>query len=417
MDDTGSMLLAFVVASGLGAVIGLERQLHRHDTEDVSAGVRTYSLFGLWGAATGFFADVYGTAAFAVGAAAFAALIISSYVMFALGTKDWGTTTEFASLGAFAIGVLVWNDQVIVAAGVAVGIAALLRAKRWLHGLTDKFSDADVRAVLQFAVLTAVVLPLLPDQDYGPFAAFNPRRVWLMVVFVAAIGLAGYVALRLRGERGLAVTGLLGGLISSTAVTLGFSKISKDQPRLQTALVAGIIAASGLMHARVLVEAFVFAPDMALKLAVPLVVLFVLVEGTAVYWWTRPFETTAGNSGIQLKNPVTIKSALQFAALYAAVIFVAKVLIERASEAALSVVGAVSGINDVDAITLAMADEVRRQGLDPTVAAQAVLAAVIVNTLVKAGMAFVLGSKALGRSVAVTLIPAATLGVGSWFLL
>ena len=417
MDDTGSVLLAFVTAAGLGAVIGLERQIHRSHTEDVSAGVRTYALFGLWGAATGFFADVYGSAAFVVGAAAFAALIVSSYVMFALGTKDGGITTEFASLGAFAVGVLVWNEQEIVAAAVAVGIAALLRAKEWLHGLTSRFSDADVRAVLQFAVLTAVVLPLLPDQDYGPFEAFNPRRVWLMVVFVAAIGLAGYVALRLKGERGLGVTGLLGGLISSTAVTLGFSKMSKDQPRLRTALVAGIIAASGLMYARVLIEAFVFAPDMALRLVVPLAVLFVLVEGTAVYWWTRPVEATTGASGIELQNPVTLKSALQFAALYAAVIFVAKVLIDRASEATLSVVGAVSGINDVDAITLAMADEVARQGLDPTVAGQAVLAAVVVNTLVKAGMAVVLGSKTLGRAVAVALVPAAVLGAVAWILL
>lgn len=417
MDDTGSVLLAFVAAAGLGAVIGLERQIHRHYAEDVSAGVRTYALFGLWGAATGFFADTYGAAAFVVGAGAFAALIVASYVMFAFGTKDWGTTTEFASLGAFAVGVLVWNDQVIVAGAVAIGIAALLRAKEWLHGLTSKFSDEDVRAVLQFAVLTAVVLPLLPDKDYGPFEAFNPRRVWLMVVFVAAIGLAGYIALRLRGERGLGVTGLLGGLVSSTAVTLGFSRMSKDQPRLRTALAAGIIAASGLMYARVLVEALVFAPEMALELVVPLSVLFVLVEGTAIYWWTLPLETTAGGSGIKLQNPVTLKSALQFAALYAAVIFVAKVMIDRASEAALSVVGAVSGINDVDAITLAMADEVARQGLDPTYGAQAVLAAVVVNTLVKAGMAAVLGSKSLGRAVAFTLIPAALLGAVAWVLL
>lgn len=417
MDDTGSVLLAFVAATGLGAVIGIERQIHRHYTEDVSAGVRTFALYGLWGAATGFFGETYGSIAFAVGAAAFAALITSSYVMFAIGTKDWGTTTEFASLGTFVVGVLVWNDYMIVAAGVAIGTAALLRAKEWLHSLTNRFSDEDVRAVLQFAVLTAVVLPLLPDQDYGWYDAFNPRRVWLMVVFVAAIGLAGYVALRLKGERGLSVTGLLGGLISSTAVTLGFSKMSKDQPRLQTALVAGIIAASGLMYARVLVEAFVFAPDMALKLAIPLVVLFLLVEGTAVYWWRRPIDETPGSSGVTLQNPVTLKSALQFAALYAAVIFVAKVLIEEASEAALSVVGAVSGINDVDAITLAMADEVARQGLDPTFGAQAVLAAVVVNTLVKGGMAVVLGSKALGKAVAFTLGPAAALGAVAWILL
>lgn len=417
MGDAGSLLLAFLEAAGLGAVIGLERQIHQQFTADVSAGVRTYALFGLWGAATGFFAEVYGVGAFVVGAAAFAALIVSSYIMFAIGTKDWGTTTELASLGAFTVGVLVWNEQVIVAAAIAIGIAALLRAKEWLHDLTDRFSDEDVRAVLQFAVLSAVVLPLLPDEDYGPFEAFNPRRVWLMVVFVAAIGLVGYVALRLKGERGLGVTGLLGGLISSTAVTLGFSKVSKDQPRLRTALAAGIIAASGLMYVRVLIESFVFAPDLALKLALPLVVLFFLVEGTAVYWLTRPLETTSGESGIQLQNPVTLVSALQFAAFYAAVIFVAKVLIDRSSESALSVVGALSGINDVDAITLAMADEVARQGLAPTVAARAVLAAVIVNTLVKAGMALVLGSKALGRAVAATLAPAAALGAVAWVLL
>jgi uncharacterized membrane protein (DUF4010 family) len=417
MDDTGTVLLAFVAAAGLGAVIGIERQIHRHYTEDVSAGVRTFALYGLWGSATGFFGETYGPAAFAIGAAAFAALIVASYVMFAIGTKDWGTTTEFASLGAFVVGVLVWNDYMIVAAGVAIGTAALLRAKDWLHKLTDRFSDQDVRAVLQFAVLTAVVLPLLPDQDYGWYEAFNPRRVWLMVVFVAAIGLAGYVALRLKGERGLGVTGLLGGLVSSTAVTLGFSKMSKDQPRLQTALVAGIIAASGLMYVRVLIEALVFAPDLAIKLAIPLVVLFLLVEGTAVYWWTRPLDEVPDSAGITLNNPVTLTSALQFAALYAAVIFVSKVLIDQVSEAALSVVGAVSGINDVDAITLAMADEVARRGLDPTFAAQAVLAAVVVNTLVKAGMAVVLGSKSLGRAVAFTLGPAAALGSVAWILL
>ena len=283
----------------------------------------------------------------------------------------------------------------------------------------EPLTDEDMRATLTFAVLTLVVLPLLPRTSFAPapFDVLVPYKVWLMVVFVAAIGLAGYVALRLKGERGLGVTGLLGGLISSTAVTLGFSRMSKDQPRLQTALVAGIIAASGLMYARVLVEAFVFAPEMALKLIVPLIVLFVLVEGTAIYWWTRPLEVTSGGSGIQLQNPVTLKSALQFAALYAAVIFISKVLIDRASEAALSVVGAVSGINDVDAITLAMADEVARQGLDPTFAAQAVLAAVVVNTLVKAGMAIVLGSKALGRAVAITLGPAAILGAVAWVLL
>lgn len=236
MEEAGSILVRFLVAAGLGAVIGLERQVDRRDIEDVSAGVRSFALYGLWGAVTGFFSDRYGSGAFVVGAAAFATLIIASYILVASGTGDWGTTTELASLGAFAIGVLTWVEEMTVAAAVAVGIAGLLRAKSALHGLTRRFSDEDIRTVLQFAVLTAVVLPLVPDQDMGPFEAFNPFRVWLMVVFVSAIGLAGYVALRLRGSRGLGVTGLLGGLISSTAVTLGFSRMSRGQPLLRPAL-------------------------------------------------------------------------------------------------------------------------------------------------------------------------------------
>lgn len=171
------------------------------------------------------------------------------------------------------------------------------------------------------------------------------------------------------------------------------------------------------MYGRVLFEAVVFAPEMAEVLAIPLSALFVAVEVVAVFWWTRPIDHDTVESGLELKNPVTLVSALQFAALYAAVIFVAKILIDQASEAALSVVGAVSGLNDVDAITLAMAQEVTREGLDPGVAAQAVLAAVIVNTLVKAGMATLLGSRALGRSVGMALVPAALLGGVAWLMI
>jgi len=421
MEDSGAIVTAFVVAAGLGAIIGLERQV-RGDQEDPTAadayaGVRTFALYGAWGTGAGFLGDRFGSSAFLVAALAFGALIVATYVGVGSRTSDWGTTTEAAAFVTFIIGTLAWDEQWVAALAIAVGTAYLLRSKEFFHGLSPRFSEEDIRAVLQFAAITAVVLPLIPNEDFGPFDAINPRKIWLMVIFVAGIGLIGYVSLRLLGSRGLTLTGFLGGLVSSTAVTLGFARMSKTSPAtLTNALSAGIIAASGLMYGRVLVEAFVIEPELGRKLLVPLGILFLLVEGAAFVWWRRSQGHSTQDPELELTNPLTLTSALQFGALYGVIIFASKALLDRASEASLNIVGAVSGINDVDAITLSTADLVETAGLDPRVGAQVVLAAVAVNTLVKAGMAIALGNRLLGRRVGTTLGLAAALSGGAWML-
>ena len=292
MDDTGAIVTAFVVAAGLGAIIGLERQV-RGDQEDTVAadtyaGVRTFALYGAWGAGAGFLGDRFGSSAFLVAALAFGALLVATYIGVGARTSDWGTTTEAAAFVTFIIGALAWDEQWVAALAVAVGTAYLLRSKEFFHGMSRRFSEEDIKAVLQFAAITAVVLPLIPNEDFGPFEAINPRKIWLMVIFVAGIGLVGYVSLRLLGSRGLTLTGFLGGLVSSTAVTLGFARMSKTSPATITnALSAGIIAASGLMYGRVLVEAYVIEPELGKELLIPLGILFVLVEGAAFVWWKR----------------------------------------------------------------------------------------------------------------------------------
>jgi uncharacterized membrane protein (DUF4010 family) len=415
VETTGEIMVALLAAAGLGAVVGLERQEHHEQGGDPVAGARTFALYGLWGAATALFADRYGGAAFAVGAAAFAGLILVAYVLETRRREDYGTTTEAAALATFAVGVLAWNELYVPAVAITVGLAALLRAKEWFHRLSDRYSDDDVRAVLQFAVITAVVLPLVPDEDIGPFGAINPREIWLMVVFVSAIGLAGYLALRIVGSRGLGVTGLLGGLVSSTAVTLGFARMSQREDGLRSALVSGILAASGLMYVRVLVEAFVIAPDLGRRLTPLMVGLFLAVEGAALWWWTRP-ATGDQASDVDLRNPLTLSIALQFGALYGVIVFFSKFLTDRVSDASLSIVGAVSGINDVDAITLSTANLVR-DGLAVDVAARVVVAAVAVNTLVKGGLAVALGSRRLGIAVATVLGIAGTVAAAGWFVI
>jgi uncharacterized membrane protein (DUF4010 family) len=409
----GEIVTAFVVAAGLGALVGLERQLGREEGATY-AGARTFAFYAAWGAAAGYVGDEYGDAAFVVATAGFIALVVAGYVMSSQRTTDWGTTTEAAALVVFAIGVLAWQERLVAAVAIAVGTTALLRAKEYLHGLSERFTDEDVRAVLQFGVITAVVLPLVPNEDLGPFGAFNPFEIWLMVVLVSAIGLVGYLALRLLGERGLGVTGVLGGLISSTAVTLGFSRMSRGQDLLRAILAGGILGASALMYPRVLIEAQLVSPELAAELVWPLVVLGLIVWVAAGYWLVRGGRHRS-NGTVEFRNPLTLGVALQFGLLYAAVVFISKAALDRVTDSSLAAVGAVSGINDVDAITLSMANLVR-DGLDPAPAAQAVLAAVVVNTAVKGGLVIWLGSRRLAAPVAAVLLPAALVGLAALVL-
>ena len=211
-------------------------------------------------------------------------------------------------------------------------------------------------------------------------------------------------------------TGLVGGLISSTAVTLGFSRMSRNQPGIRHSLIAGILGASGLMFFRVLILALVVAPAMAEVLAVPLIALGTVVVGVAVWAWVKASRSTRGADTFEVKNPLSLSVALQFGALYAAVVFVAKFLLDHFSESALNVVGAVSGINDVDAINLSMANFVN-DGLNAEAGASAVLLAVAVNTLVKATLVAGVGDRKALRIVIWVLCLAAVGGVVAWFLI
>lgn len=411
---TGEIIAHFLLAAALGGLIGMERQVGRADRSHDFAGLRTFALYSVWGAGAAYLGDRFTAVAFAAAAAAFGGLIVVEYWL-AGRRGETGTTTEAAAFAAFVAGVLVWSGEEVAATALAVGVAAVLQSKAWVHGLVGRFSDEDMRAVLRFGVLTAVILPLVPDRRMGPFAAINPREIWLMVVLVAGIGLAGYVTLRLLGPRGLAPTGLIGGLVSSTAVTLGFSRMSRRLPAATSALAAGVVAASGLMYVRVLIETFVVEPEVGRLLVMPLVVLFCAVEGIALVMWWRSGHAEA-DQPLDVRNPVTLTAALQFGALYGAVVLVAAALVDRVSEASLSAVAAISGINDVDAITLATANLVREGKVSAVSAAQAVLAAATVNTLVKAALSAFLGGRRFRLQVLAVLGPAAAATALAWML-
>ena len=410
-----TLILRLLVGAGLGFVVGLERQLHVRVGE-AYAGARTFALIGVWGVATASLADWVGPEAFVAGLLVFGAVEVSSYLALSKKTGDVGTTTEMAALATFFVGVLAGRDSYEVAAALAVGMAVLLRSKEYLRTLAGRFEQEDVAAVLQFGVVTAVILPLAPDRGFGPFAAINPHEIWLMVVLVSAIGLAGYLALRLLGSRGLGLTGLLGGLISSTAVTMSFSKMARRRRDLTNVLAAGVLAASGLMFGRVLVEATVVSPRLAAVLAAPMALMLVAVEAAAyLIYRRRRKEVSEEETDLAMQNPVTLTVALQFGLLYGVVVFLGRFLVEKVSASSLALLGAVSGITDVDAITLSSANLVNG-GVDVVDGARAVLAAVTVNGFVKGGMAVVLGSRRHALWVGVVL-GVASLVTGAWLLL
>lgn len=410
MDDP-SLLVSLLVAAGCGAIVGLERQVR----PDAGSGARTFALYALWGAASAFAGERFGALAFLAGLLALAGIETARYLVEVQSSGDFGITTEIASFVTFGIGFLAFDEQFVVAIALSVGLAALLRSKEWVHRLIDRFSDDDVVAFLQFAVITAIVLPLAPSTEFGPFEAFNPRQIWLMVVFVSGIGLLGYLALRVMGRRGLGLSGVVGGLVSSTAVTLGFSRMSKSFKGLNTALVAGVIGASGLMYPRVLVEAWVVARALGARLLIPLLAIGAVVIGVAIVFLRREQAGDDGAEPLPVKNPLNLATALQFGLLYAGIIFVSKAVLDTFSEGSILLVAGLSGINDVDAITLSTANLVKGGGLSESVGAQAVLLAVAVNTLVKAGIAVAVGSKQLAKIVAVTLVPAAAAAVVAMF--
>lgn len=248
----------FGLALLIGALIGLEREFIQQRSGDPDfAGIRTFALISLLGAVAAFLSNEFGIVIFVASYLAIVLLIFASHIGDVYRGEREGMTTEVVALMTPFFGAMVFWGYAAEAAALGVVAALILALKPTLHGLTRRMSTLDLRATLEFALITAVVLPILPNEAFGPFGVFNPREIWLLVVLVSGISFVGYILIKAMGaRRGLSVTGLLGGLVSSTAVTLSLSGRSKDNPSLSPALGLAIILASCILFPRVLVEVF-----------------------------------------------------------------------------------------------------------------------------------------------------------------
>jgi len=392
--DTQEMFWRLAMALAIGLLIGLERGWRERDDREGerAAGLRTHALAGIlggiWGALARETSNSGGMIALAIAFATFSITIAFYRFREIVREGTFGVTTVVAAMLAFALGAfsVLGDPQLAAAAGVAV--TALLALKGILHAWVQRLTWNELRSVLVLLAMTFIMLPLLPDRTIDPWHSLNPHALWVMTILIAALSFAGYIAIKLTGDgRGILLTGLAGGLVSSTAVTLSLARVEAEQPSQAPLLAAGMMTAAATMAARVLVIAAVLNIDMLWRLAAPLTAIGLVMAAAALLLSSRGLAGERSQvQALDLSNPFDLMSVLKLGALLAGISLSAGVITHYAGQAGTYLLAAISGIADVDALTISMANMARGRPAFVQTAANALLIAVAVNSLAKVAM-------------------------------
>lgn len=396
MDDF-AVLRAFVTSLGVGLLMGLERER----SKTAAPGVRTFSLVALIGTTAALTAQ-YSNSVWIVGAALLAtvAFMIVAYVRDPKRAEDPGTTTNAALLLCFLLGALAGYGVTEIVVGVAVTATALLYFKPELHGFSHRLSAVEMRAILQFAAVAFMLLPLLPDRGYGPWDVINPFRIGLLVVLISGLNLAGYAALRLLDHHHAVVAmGVIGGLVSSTATTLTFSRSARDSAAPPTAAGLIVVLANLTVLVRLAVIATVAAPTLARELVPVLAVALIVGLALPLRAFLR-LAPSAEKLQLDVRNPTDLRSAVIFALGFTLVLLVSAGVHKALGTSGLFGVAAISGLTDVDAITLSAIQLHQQDVIVARVAVLAIAIAYASNLLFKFGVVTVVGGRPLARTVA-----------------
>lgn len=371
----------FGIALVLGLIIGIEREKEK---SEAFAGIRTFPLISLMGCTTAMISQLFIPWTFAAAFAALAALVIAAHIH--ASRVRTGITTEVAALLVFVFGGLVWWEMIPLAAALSFVTVLLLATKEPLEKISQKIGQQDIAAALQFGLITLIILPVLPDRTFGPLDVLNPHTVWLMVVLIAGINFIGYILIKILGARqGIVLAGILGGIGSSTAVTLSFTARSKKEDNLAPLLALGTVIASSIMFIRVLIEAFTVNPAVGRILLVP-----IISAGTAglvccaLVWlfWLKSLGSPSEKEDIKTANPFELWPAILFGLLFAVILFLSKGAQVLFGTSGIYLSSIVTGLTDVDPITLSLSN-LAGGTITDTVAARGITLAALANTFVK----------------------------------
>ncbi|NOT84634.1 MAG: MgtC/SapB family protein, partial [Methylococcaceae bacterium] len=385
------------ISLAIGLLIGLERGWRSRDRDDGMrvAGLRTYGLISLLGGLSGILAQQVHPLLIGFVFLGLTAVLLLSYSKSLNKFEDFSITGIVAALITYVLGVLTVFGHVTLTSAAAVIIAALMGFKPLLHGWLKKLEQQELNATLQLLLISVVMLPILPNKGYGPWAAFNPYHIWWMVVLIAGISYLGYFANKLVGQQhGPLLTGALGGLVSSTAVTLNLSKVSAQFPHQENALAAGILTACATMFARTLLLTFIMNPALFQVVLPALAVMCLLTYVMAFIFWRSASDLKTAEE-VTLENPFQLGMALKFGAFLAVILFLSMLLKVYFGDRGTYFLAAAAGLADVDPVTLSMA-QMSKTGLGLGVAARAILTAVSVNSAVKSVFAWNIGGRGLG---------------------
>ena len=383
-------IVGLLIAALGGAAVGLERQWSGHADGPAArfAGIRTFTMLGAVAGLSGWLWTSGVTAPAAILLAGAVAVVAAAYV--AGSRQDIDGTTEVAALTVLAAGLLAGLGSVRLASGMIALLTLLLVEKSRLHALVQRIDDVGLRSGVRFAVMALVVLPLLPEGPYGPLGGIRPREIWALVLFFSGLSFAGYVARRVVGPgHGYLVTGLLGGLVSSTNVTFTFARTSRTDLAADRALAFGAVAANAMLYPRVLIATAILNSSVVPRLLSYLIAPALTAALIASVGARR--SPTAGAPDVSVRNPLQLAAALQMAVLFQVVLMGVHLVRNEWGQSGVFTSAAVLGLTDVDALTMSMARGVAATD-SSAMAATAIAVGVLTNTAMKLGLAVVLGA-------------------------
>ena len=405
---------SLLLAAMLGFLIGLERERKRELTGSIFAGVRTFPIIAVFGAIIGQLTAGYGAAVLVIGFVSVTVMAALAYWRESAGEKIGGTT-GFTVLVTFGLGIFSSLNLVGAALAGAIVVTGLLSMRKELRTFSTSVTSQDLFAVVQFAAVSLIVLPLVPDETLGPWGVWNPQAIWLQVVLISGITFLGYVAMKLAGpSRGAALSGILGGFASSTAVMLTFSRRSKEVPELTGTFAFGALAGSATSLIRIFIIIVLVEPSLAIAGMLPLGSILLICAGGALF--SRLRGSDPSTEGLTISNPFELRMALEFAVLYAAILLVTRAAGEFFGTGGVYLASALGGLIRPDAIALSLTGSTFAT-LELDVVVRALTLAIAVNCLFKAAVGASLGSRQFARSVVATLVIAAAVSVAiSWLV-
>ncbi len=394
------MNLSVILAAGygllLGSLVGIEREKRNFEENATNfAGVRTYSLISFLGAVL----SVIGVDALTfIGFIGVTAVMLAAYFVSNRNHDTIGVTSEIAVLIVFLIGYLAGQSEFVLASIITAMLVSILALKEYIHEFTKKITRKELESILKLIIISVVVLPLLPDEVVGPFGIINPYDIWLLVVLIAGISALSYLGIRLIGyKRGVGLAGFLGGLVSSTAVTLSFSKLSKDLPKKALSpILFGLLISSSAMYLRVLLEVSVVNLGLFKWLAIPMTVGALVLGVFGFYFYNKNSEDNYSlkDADYGINNPVDILSAMKFGGIFALVLILVSLSNQYFGQEALLIASSLSGMVDTDAISLTLAS-LSKSEITERLAATGVVLATTSNMLCKCLFVIFLGSPTL----------------------